>query len=39
MGKIAVISGCYAKHPHHIGKKADQNSIYTDASPEDPNTG
>ena len=39
MGKITVISGCYPKHPHHVGQKADQNGIYTDACPEDRKTG
>lgn len=39
MGKITVISGCYTKHPHYIGQKADQNCIKTDACPEHPNTG
>jgi hypothetical protein len=38
MGKITVISGCYPKHPHDVGQKADQNRIKTYPCPENPKT-
>jgi hypothetical protein len=38
MGKIAVISSRYPKHPQNVGQEADQNSVNTDTCPENPKT-